>query len=396
MEWKQAKGDITREHVSVHQRVVRVCDIIGSTDDTIVVSSDLNQLECVMDAVNPLAKSFPDDAENAADATKQTKVYGLIKLMIENVKHVTIVVQAKLITGTIEMHQCEHVKLILQHDSISTLQVDICDNCQVEFATVNQWNPHNRILHAGCSNMRIIHKDQSIDIDYEKDGAKTVGNASPKEYQFITSQVKGKFLTESVATTGNGVPMTQREVDEAAANRKKVMDKAIAMADKMVQLKDKDGNPLVTKETSDTATGIINTAAQEIERLKSQGNEAFGMGEYAQAILHYSLALDKTAELESSCDITDILYSNRAAAFLKLGQHEKALSDADAALEFNPNNLKASFRKGLALHASGEYAIALPILAQAHKTEPKNQQIKQALQFCEVRLEQEHRKRMQQ
>jgi FK506-binding protein 8 len=63
-------------------------------------------------------------------------------------------------------------------------------------------------------------------------------------------------------------------------------------------------------------------------------------------------------------------------------------------LQINPSNVKANFRKGLALHASGQYKEALPVLAAAAKIEPSNKQIQQALKFCEVRLEQEHRKRM--
>jgi tetratricopeptide (TPR) repeat protein len=88
-----------------------------------------------------------------------------------------------------------------------------------------------------------------------------------------------------------------------------------------------------------------------------------------------------------------VLYSNRAACFLKLGQHEKAEEDAAKALSINPSNLKANFRKGLALHAMGQYYTALPVLAQAHKMEPKNKQIKQALQFCEIRIQQDQRKK---
>ena len=80
----------------------------------------------------------------------------------------------------------------------------------------------------------------------------------------------------------------------------------------------------------------------------------------------------------------DVLFANRAACFLKMGQHEKAEEDASASLKINPDNVKASFRKGLALHAMAQYYKALPILAESLKLQPKNKQIKQAMQFCEV------------
>jgi tetratricopeptide (TPR) repeat protein len=198
----------------------------------------------------------------------------------------------------------------------------------------------------------------------------------------------------------------------------------------MIQIKDKDGNVLVRKQESSLPDASaeadagqpeevveeiytsmskeeIQLVIDECEQLKARGNEAFGAGEYGQAILHYSLCLDKAQELPDSDTATssgnagspslfprDVIYANRAAAFLKLGQHEKAEADAVRALAINPHNIKATFRHGLALHASGRYAEALPVLAAAHKLEPQNQQIKQALQFCEVRREQEHRKRM--
>ena len=63
--------------------------------------------------------------------------------------------------------------------------------------------------------------------------------------------------------------------------------------------------------------------------------------------------------------------------------------------KINPSNVKATFRRGLSLHAMGNYQEAITVLAVASKLEPKNKQIKQALQFAEVRMTQEMRKRME-
>jgi tetratricopeptide (TPR) repeat protein len=60
-----------------------------------------------------------------------------------------------------------------------------------------------------------------------------------------------------------------------------------------------------------------------------------------------------------------------------------------------PTYIKAIFRKGLALHAMGRYQEAIEPLAAALKLEPNNKQVKQALQFAEVRMHQEIRKRME-
>uniref|UniRef100_A0A7S0GC99 Uncharacterized protein n=1 Tax=Proboscia inermis TaxID=420281 RepID=A0A7S0GC99_9STRA len=90
-----------------------------------------------------------------------------------------------------------------------------------------------------------------------------------------------------------------------------------------------------------------------------------------------------------------VTLSNRSACFLKLGHHEKALADGTEAELLNPQYVKGIFRRGLALHAMKEYQEAIPVLARALAIEPKNKQIKQALQFAEVRMQQEYRKRME-
>ena len=165
--------------------------------------------------------------------------------------------------------------------------------------------------------------------------------------------------------------------------------------------------------TKEEIEGIVSS----IEEQKAKGNEAFKSGEYAQAVLFYTMALDRAAELPDAISVTELLsngknsssssttkleqlfprhivLSNRSACFLKLGHHEKALKDgADAAI-IDSTYVKGTFRKGLALHAMGSYQEAVEALSSAHKLEPNNKQIKQALQFADVRFQQEMRKRV--
>ena len=84
-----------------------------------------------------------------------------------------------------------------------------------------------------------------------------------------------------------------------------------------------------------------------------------------------------------------MIYANRAACFLKLGHHDKALADADACLAAAPTNVKGHFRRGLALHALGRWREALPSLGRASELDPKNKQIKEAIKFAEYRLQQD-------
>jgi stress-induced-phosphoprotein 1 len=136
------------------------------------------------------------------------------------------------------------------------------------------------------------------------------------------------------------------------------------------------------------------------ERDKRAGNQAFENAEYAQAAVHYTTAIDNAnsaAELGDPLPLLHVCYANRAACFLKLGQHEKALDDAESCVKLNPEFVKGHFRKGLALHAMGRYDEALPALGLASNLEnPKNKaskkQIDEAITFAQAKLAAQLRK----
>ncbi|XP_032937525.1 tetratricopeptide repeat protein 12 isoform X3 [Catharus ustulatus] len=75
--------------------------------------------------------------------------------------------------------------------------------------------------------------------------------------------------------------------------------------------------------------------------LKEQGNEAFRAGDFALAIQRYSQGLDRLRDKQE-------LYTNRAQAYLKLHEYEKAISDCEWALKCNKNCIKAYFLMGKA------------------------------------------------
>ena len=142
--------------------------------------------------------------------------------------------------------------------------------------------------------------------------------------------------------------------------------------------------------------------------------------------MHYTVALDRP--FFGAGRPRAVLLSNRSACFLKLGDHDKALADAEAAAELDVGGprgspsrriirgdesrrrrgchvdipwstprceatrrpqatyAKAHFRSGLALHALGRYRDALPCLGAARDLEPRNKQIADAIKFAEMRL----------
>ncbi|MBN3281146.1 TTC1 protein, partial [Polyodon spathula] len=81
----------------------------------------------------------------------------------------------------------------------------------------------------------------------------------------------------------------------------------------------------------------------ESMQLKEGGNEQFKKGEYAEAEDSYAKALTIcpfSYEKERS-----VLYSNRAAARMKMDKKEEAISDCTKAIELNPNYIRAILRR---------------------------------------------------
>ena len=488
---------ITRLDMEEGRRVLTVCDTSGP--GTIILPEDLSLLENnipsnLIGGMTP--KSYPNDAENdvvvvddntktndsndkssstaAATATKTTMVKGLIKLNLSNLSNLTVVIRCKVLTGTIEITHCQNVTVRIEGRSciLPTIQIDLSHQLTLELCdaggsgcssgsgnsnTIGRWGESttDRIVHAGVSNMvvtiqskannngRILSKCQ---MDYLKDGALSIGNATAKEVQFVTRMVNGSFVTERAARNstgtavggssssgngngssgGSGVVLSESE-NRMAQERQDLTRKAIEktlMSNNTVKILDKDGNEVspsaVFSDTDDDDDKInqdsnnsISSILNECEEHKKKGNEAFMTGNYTQAILMYTLALDAASSLPDATTFNNnkntnqdhqqsstptslfprhVILSNRSASFLKMGQHEKALEDATKACDYDSTYIKAHFRKGLAMHALGRYQDAIMSLATAHDIEPKNKQIKQALQFAEVRMEKERRR----
>ncbi|KAL7571358.1 hypothetical protein ACA910_007671 [Epithemia clementina (nom. ined.)] len=85
---------------------------------------------------------------------------------------------------------------------------------------------------------------------------------------------------------------------------------------------------------------------------RDSGNKAFKNGDWKKAISYYSKAIDLD-------DKDSALYSNRSAAYLKAGDNDNALKDAERCILLNPDFHKGYSRKGAALHAMKKYDLAV-------------------------------------
>ncbi|XP_046540814.1 tetratricopeptide repeat protein 12 isoform X3 [Equus quagga] len=121
-------------------------------------------------------------------------------------------------------------------------------------------------------------------------------------------------------------------------------------------------------------------SADEINSaLKEKGNEAFVRGDYETAILLYSEGLEKLKDMK-------VLYTNRAQAYIKLGDYQKALVDCDWALKCDEKCTKAYFHMGKAHLALKNYSMARECYQKILEINPQLQtQVKDYLNQVDLR-----------
>lgn len=130
----------------------------------------------------------------------------------------------------------------------------------------------------------------------------------------------------------------------------------------------KSDKPLA--EIFETATQGGTTAAQPTEEdrgkaedLKTKGNQLMKDEKYHEAIQCYTEAI----ELDST---NAVFPCNRAAAYGKIGEHQKAIEDCQKALSLDPNYGKAYGRMGLSYHNLNNFQKAKENYSKALELEP--------------------------
>ena len=83
--------------------------------------------------------------------------------------------------------------------------------------------------------------------------------------------------------------------------------------------------------------------------LKDEGNKALHEHHFEKATELYSQAIELNP--------TAILYANRAMAAIRMENYGMAIQDAEAAIDLDPNYLKAFYRRGSAKYALGKVRI---------------------------------------
>ncbi|NWT03248.1 TTC12 protein, partial [Mionectes macconnelli] len=102
--------------------------------------------------------------------------------------------------------------------------------------------------------------------------------------------------------------------------------------------------------------------------LKEEGNEAFRRGDLAGAIRSYSEGLEQLRDKQE-------LYTNRAQAYLKIQEYEKAIGDCEWALKCNEKCIKAYFLMGKAHLALKHYPEARQCYEKILQVDPQKENL---------------------
>uniref|UniRef100_UPI0037E98A09 sperm-associated antigen 1A n=1 Tax=Semicossyphus pulcher TaxID=241346 RepID=UPI0037E98A09 len=141
-------------------------------------------------------------------------------------------------------------------------------------------------------------------------------------------------------------PGTQRASEKGVANGTKRENSTVGG-------QGEQGSPAVDTSYLDAPAGAL---PPHLGRLKNEGNHLFKHGQFGDAVEKYTQAIDGCAEagVDSPEDVC-ILYSNRAACYLKDGNSTDCIQDCTKALELQPYSLKPLLRRAMAYESLERY-----------------------------------------
>ncbi len=124
---------------------------------------------------------------------------------------------------------------------------------------------------------------------------------------------------------------------------------------------------------------MIQELAKESQLFKDEGTKAFQNGQYELAIEKYTKGIEVLEKVQdTSCDEKRaVLEFNISTCYFKLGKLESSLSSAENALKYNPNYVKALYRKAVLLKDLKNYEESVRFIRTILVLDPSNKEAKE-------------------
>lgn len=169
---------------------------------------------------------------------------------------------------------------------------------------------------------------------------------------------KFNSFVESVQKKG-----VYKDLTEGSVEYMTVHSKVIA---KFNQKNAASGLEAKPKKASTSPKAVSPELQKEADDKKNAGNNAYQKQNFNAAVRLYTEAIDLVPEGPQS----HIYYSNRAAAYSNLENHELAVTDCESALALNDKFTKAYLRLGQAYYRMGSYDDAVKAYEMCVQLEP--------------------------
>eukprot|EP00758_Cryptobia_borreli_P003882 Tbor_TRINITY_DN4038_c0_g1::TRINITY_DN4038_c0_g1_i1::g.11816::m.11816/K09553/STIP1; stress-induced-phosphoprotein 1 len=113
---------------------------------------------------------------------------------------------------------------------------------------------------------------------------------------------------------------------------------------------------------------------------KEEGNAYFKKDEFPKAVECYTEAIKRNPKEHTT-------YSNRAAAYIKLGAHNEGLADCEKCLDIKPDFVKAHARKGHCYFWTKQYNKAIKAYDDGLKIDPANVECKEGKMRTQMKIQ---------
>ncbi|XP_053308014.1 tetratricopeptide repeat protein 12 [Spea bombifrons] len=159
-----------------------------------------------------------------------------------------------------------------------------------------------------------------------------------REKAFLKADKKIALLKDNEDMDGTKTKLNRTVINSSPNNDFSQPNSGICQ-ESFLEVLEKDAKERAEKRKENTALA---------NALKGLGNEAFAQGDYETAVTRYTEGLDKLKDMQ-------VLYTNRAQAYIKLKKYKEGIRDCEWALKCNDKCTKAYIHMGRAYLGLKEY-----------------------------------------